>query len=833
MRLKLLKLLTVIGCFLLLSGTTNAQNCIPTNINGATINLLCNQVCSTLVFQIPHIKGTSDYVVSSIPYNPYPYTVAFSNAMPETYVDDVYGYLQTMPFSFCFYDSIYNQFVAGSNGLLTFDILNASQPPPPVVPQCGNSFNQNFPIPYISNNICSNNAAYYPMASIMGMFTDLWPVAAASPGDRKIAWHIEGTAPCRKLVLNYYHVGMYGNGNYATPGTCNNLNPTTFQIVLHESTGLIDVNIEKKGCNGTAGTGYNAILGIQDWTRLKARWAPGKNATIWNETNTAYRFTPSGSGSRFVSSELYTLPGVFVMTADTLTTVAGLLDIRFPNACFPAGSNQYVVRTTFSACDNPINQLISNDTITVNRLNSLGATATTTSASCGPPNGTITVTVPPGIGTPPYTFVLDGGAPVTGSSPYTFMNVAAGPHTIVVTDFTGGCSSTFNVTVNLTGTIPATTTTAPTSCAGVNNGSITITSAGGSGPYTFSLDGAPAVPGTIPFTFSNLSAGNHTILVTDVGLGCSSVLMNVNVPAGIGITGFVITTATTCPGATNGSITATALTGVAPFTWQLDGGPILPGASPYTFINVTAGAHVVRITDNLGCISAFNANVAAGPGINGSTSSTATSCPAASNGTITATALTGTAPFTWSLDGGAPLPGASPYTFINVATGLHTVTITDNIGCNVLLTETVAAGAGNTGSATSTATSCQQASNGTITATALTGTAPFTWQLDGGAAVPGASPYTFINVANGPHTVTITDNVGCNALVSVTVIAGPPIGAGGNWTPASCPGVANGTITAWVQGAATPPFTWQLDGGAIVPGASPYTFFNVAAGPLR
>ncbi|HWR32929.1 MAG TPA: SprB repeat-containing protein, partial [Chitinophagaceae bacterium] len=654
MKLKLLTLLTFISCFLFLSGPLKAQSCIPTNINGTTINLLCNQVCSTLVFQIPHIKGTGDYIVSSIPYNPYPYTVAFSNAMPETYVDDVYGYLQTMPFNFCFYDSIYNQFVAGSNGLLTFDIANKSIPPPPVVPPCGNSYNQNFPIPYISNNICSGSAAYYPKASIMGMFTDLYPVASACPPDRKIAWHIEGTAPCRKLVLNYYHVGMFGNGDWSINGTnCNSLNPTTFQIVLHESTGLIEVNIEKKGCNGTVGTGYNAILGVQDWTRTKAVAAPGKNATIWNETNTAYRFTPSGPGSRFVSSELYTLPGVFVMTADTLTTVAGLLDVRFNNACFPAGSNQFVVKSIFSACDNPINQLISYDTITVNRLNSLGATATTTNASCGPPNGTITVTIPFGIGNPPYTYVLDGGAPVVAPSPYTFTNVASGPHVITVTDASAGCNSTINVTVNLSGNIPATTTASATSCAGVNNGSITIISAGpGTGPYLLFLDGGPPVAtASLPYTFSNLSAGNHTLLVTDQGLGCSTVLMNVNVPTGIGITGFVTTTATSCTGAANGTITATALSGVPPFTWQLDGGPVLPGTSPYTFTNVSAGAHIVRITDNLGCISGFNANVAAGPGINGSTTSTATTCPAASNGSITATALSGTAPFTWSLDG--------------------------------------------------------------------------------------------------------------------------------------------------------------------------------------
>ncbi len=808
----MLRLLTVISFILFLSGTLRAQNCIPTNINGATINLLCNQVCSTLVFQIPHIKSTDDYTLVSIPYTPYPYNTPTGSEDPVLYADDQYSFLINIPFTFCFYGANYNNTVVGSNGIMTFDGANAS---------CANNYVINSAIPWAGGTICNIGSGYYPRASIMGAYSDLDPRLVASPANRKIQWEVFGTAPCRKFVVSYYHIGVFGNG-------CGFATPNTLQMVIHESTGIVEIFTEQKACFSSTNAG-RAILGLQDWTRTKAVFDPAKNNTTWSENNTGYRFIPSAGTSRYVSSQLLDMSAVVVATGDTITTTPGLLDIRFLNFCSPPGSNQFVVRTIFSACDNLISQLISLDTITINRTNSLGATAVTTNASCGPPNGTITITVPPGTGTPPYTFVLDGGAPVVAPSPYTFLNVAAGSHTIVVTDASAGCTSTINVTINLTGNIPATTTTTATSCAGVSDGSITITSAGGSGPYTFSLDGGAPIPGTIPFTFPNLSAGNHTIVVTDLALGCSTVLMNVNVPAGIGITGIISSTATSCPGAANGTITATALSGVAPFTWQLDGGPVLPGASPYTFINVTSGPHVVRITDNLGCISFFNANVAAGPGINGTTSSTATSCPAVSNGTIIATALSGTAPFTWSLDGAPPVPGASPYTFINVAAGLHFVTIIDNLGCNIVMTETVAAGTGITGNASSTATSCPTVNNGTITATALTGTAPFTWSLDGAPSVPGASPYTFINVAAGPHTVTITDNAGCNVIVNVTVNAGAGINATLTSTATACTGVSNGTITVNTA-TGTPPYTYQLDGGTPQSGTIPYTFTNVSGG---
>jgi gliding motility-associated-like protein len=819
MRLNLLRLLFITGSFFLLSFNSKAQNCIPTNINGTTINLLCNQVCSTLVFQLPHIKSSSNYSLNTIPYIPYPYTTPGGNELTLLYDDDEFSNVINIPFGFCFYDSIFYAFTVGSNGVMTFDTTNKAP--------CDNSYLISAAIPAIPGSggggQCTRAGPYYPRASIMGNFQDLDPSPGPSnPGSRKIEWRLEGTAPCRRIIVSYYDVGIFG-------GSCGASFPNTFQMVIYESTGIVDIFSEIKSLCTSSSSNGRAIFGIQDWAWSKEVSISARNPGQWTASNEAYRFTPSGGSSRYVISELLDMSATVVATGDTITTTPGLLDIRFINFCPAPGSNQYVVRTRFSACDNPINQLISLDTITINRTTSLGATATTTNASCGPPDGTITINVPPGIGTPPYTYVLDGGAPVVAPSPYTFTNVGAGPHTIVVTDASAGCTSTINVTITLSGNIPATTTTTPTACPGINNGSITITSAGGSGPYTFSLDGAPAVAGTIPFTFTNLAAGNHTILVTDIGLGCSTVLMPVFVPTGIGITATLVETPTTCPGAANGTITVTALSGVPPFTWSLDGGPFLPGASPYTFTNVSSGPHVVRITDNIGCQSAFNANVGAGPGINGSTSSTATSCVGANNGSITATALSGTAPFTWSLDGAPAVAGASPYTFTNVAAGLHTILITDNTGCNVILTETVAAGAGNTGSATSTPTSCPAVSNGTITATALTGTAPFMWSLDGAPAVPGASPFTFTNVAVGLHTITITDINGCNVLLTETVMAGAGVNANLSSSATACAGVNNGTITVDAT-TGTAPFTYSLDGGPPQSGANPYTFTNVAAG---
>jgi len=772
-----------------------------------------------MVFQVPHLKSTDDYTVSSIPYAAYPYFNASGTEITSIYIDDKFSGLINTAFPFCFYGATYNQMVVGSNGVVTFETQCANQ---------SNAFTLTVggapqPIPYNGGAGPSGIfTTYYPRASIMGAYHDINP--NTSPASRRIEYNVFGTAPCRKLVVSYFDVSMFN---------CSSL-ICSQQIVMHESTGLIEVFfLNKPMCPSWpsgAGAGL-AILGIQDFTRTKAVAAPGKNCTQWSESNTGYRFTPSGSTSNFVSlgSGLYDMTGTLIMPADTLTTTPGLLDISFPNFCPPAGSNQYVVKTIFASCDNPANQLISLDTITVDRLNSLGATATKTDATCGPPDGTITVTIPAGVGTPPYTFVLDGGAPATGPSPHTFNGVAPGPHTIVVTDFSGGCTSTVNITVNLTGNITATTTKTDAACTGVNDGTITITSASGTGPYTFSLDGGAAVPGTIPFTFSNLSPGNHTIMVNDIGTGCATVLMTVNIATGTGVTATGASTPTACTGVNDGTITITTTAGAAPFTWQLDGGSILLGASPFTYSNLSSGLHTVIVTDANGCTRAVNVNIAIGPGVTASGTSTPTACTGVNNGSITITATAGTAPFTWQLDGGAVLPGASPFIFSNVSSGLHTVLVTDFNGCSRAVNVNVTVGPGVSASSTTTATSCPAATDGSIIVTATAGTAPFTWQLDGGAVLPGASPFTFNAVASGAHTILITDFNGCNRTLNVNVAAGPALTANASPTATSCNGANNGSITVTPTNGSAP-YQYAIDGGAYVPGGASFTFNNLTPG---
>ena len=796
------------GFFVFLQDISVAQNCVITNLpsaatplNGSVINLPCGQNCTNIKFQIPHVKQTSDYIVMSIPYNPYPYLSVTGAEDPVLYADDQYSAIVNLPagFLFPFYDSIFSKTVVGSNGLITFDMANAS---------CANAYLITQTIPFQGGAICNAGVTYYPKASVMGAYSDLDPRTTASPADKKIQWHMEGTAPCRKFVISYYHVGIYGNNG------CGLSTPNTFQMVIYESTGIIDVYFEQKVCYSSTNNG-RGILGVQDWSRTRAVAAPGNNNTQWTAVNQAYRFVPSAGVSDFVNAELTTLSGTHVAWADSTTTTAGLLDLNFPNVCTSTNVTKFVVKTSIVSNTDPNALLYSLDTVTINRTLDLFATATSTASTCGPPTGTITVTVPAAAGTPPFMYTLDN--PPGTSSPgrtYTFTNVSPGSHIVYVSDATG-CGSTIPITVALNGTLPVTATSTPTACNGVNNGSITVTPPTGTPPFQYSINGGPYQANN---TFTNLAPGNYTISVQDGG-GCSGTT-TVAIVVGPALTATTSSTATTCPGATNGTITITPTSGTGPYQYSMDGAAYQVSN---TFTNVSSGTHFIVVKDALGCTSnTISVTVGQGPGLTGTAASTATTCAGVNNGTITVTPTSGTGPYQYYLDA---LPPQASNVFTNVSAGNHTVVFKDANGCSSNnIPVTVASGTGITGTTTSTGTSCPGVNNGTITVTPASGTAPYQYSLDG---TPYQAGNTFTNVSAGSHTIVFQDALGCTSgNINVTVAAGTGITGTAASTATSCPGVNNGTITV-TPTSGTAPYQYSLDG---IPYQASNIFTNVSAG---
>ena len=752
-----------------------AQSCVSSN-NNTIINFSCGLNCGNLNLRVPDLRTTSNYAVTTIPYNPYPYTTPFGNELTTLYSDDVFSSKIALPFQFCFYDSVFSKLVVGSNGLITFDTLNAN---------CFNSWNISPAIPYALGTQCPppglQGSAYYPKASIMGAYSDLDPRnSPVSPSDRKIECRVEGAAPCRRFIASFYHVGTFGSNS------CSNTTPNTFQIVIYESTAIIEVYFEQKACFSSTNSG-KAILGVQDWTQTKAVTAAGKNATQWTAQNEAYQFIPSGGATRFINSQLFTMSGSLVATATTSFTIPGSIGLTFPNICPAGNSEQFIVRTSYSSCADPVATLITEDTITINQTNSLSATTTVTNLNCATGStGSIIVTVPPNSGVPPYQYSLNGG-PLQGSN--TFTGLSTGAYTVFATDI-NGCSSTLNVAVNRIGNLGVGYTSINSSCSGMNNGNITILPPSIYTPIQYSLNGGVPQSSNI---FSGLAAGTYTISVTDA-IGCSG-STTIIITQGGNVTATFASTPTSCSGVNNGTITVTPAGGSFPYQYSLNGGPL---QSSNVFNGLAAGNYTIRVVDVNGCFYTNSVTITPGVPLNATITKTDVSCNGAANGTITVNVSTGTPPYQYSLDN---VTWLTSNIFTGLTAGTYTVYYRDNNACTNSQSVTITQPAVLTAILTPQSPRCFGYNDGSITVGPSGGTGPYQYSSDN---ISWQGTNVFSALTAGSYTIYCRDVNGCITSKNITLSQPPPLSATVAVVDASCNGGADGQIIISATGGISP-----------------------------
>jgi gliding motility-associated-like protein len=230
---------------------------------------ICSGSCTPLTATVQGTVATTSYSVSSVAYSPFPYN-AGTNVLLG--IDDTWSSALTIPFCFQFYGTTYTQLLIGSNGIITFDLTNAGG-------YC--------PWPLSSGN--SIPTSNLPTNSIMGIYEDIDPTNMGG-----INYQVVGTSPCRAFVVSFYQVPHYGDPNSVSTSACGSPLFATYQMVLYETTNIIDINVQdKESCSGW-NSGL-AIEGIQDASGSSAVAVSGRNNTVWTTTNDAYRFTPTGA----------------------------------------------------------------------------------------------------------------------------------------------------------------------------------------------------------------------------------------------------------------------------------------------------------------------------------------------------------------------------------------------------------------------------------------------------------------------------------------------------------------------------------------------------------
>jgi gliding motility-associated-like protein len=272
-----------------------------------------------------------------------------------------------------------------------------------------------------------------------------------------------------------------------------------------------------------------------------------------------------------------------------------------------------------------------------------------------------------------------GGTPIpvtnyiyawTGQNGYTSANqnltgLYAGTYNLVVTD-QSGCQATLQVIITQNDEIIITPTVTAISCAGNNNGSISIAVTGGIPPYQYAWSNF--ANGT---TQDNLAPGDYTVTVTDALLCVKVKTINVPVPPPFSIN--PVASNISCFGSKDGSIILNINGGVAPVKVLWDDNPSA-GSSRF---NLAAGTYSVTISDGKPCfITASFVIIEPQPLALTANLTNAFDCDNANSGAINLLVSGGTTPFTYAWSN-----GATTEDLVNIPAGNYLVTVTDARGC--------------------------------------------------------------------------------------------------------------------------------------------------------
>lgn len=270
-----------------------------------------------------YVYGANDQGLVNVPVSLYgkridPFEVTFptyntatafnvGTVVPSS--DDVTHGPFNIGFTFNFFGNNYTQFYIGSNGWIGFTAGQTTGYTAAYIPNAGS-----------------------PKNVIMADWEDLFP------GSANIYYTTIGTAPNRKLVVNFNAVPHYG---------CRS-NLHTFQFVLYETTNVIDVNYASKPlCAGN-----NATAGLVNIDNTNVVPVGGKNASTWSVTNYSVRYTPSAAETVFTLKGTYLTNSIgYYSIVPNLDAQSYQFEVRLENLTFTGLTNyeaRYPIQMTFN-----------------------------------------------------------------------------------------------------------------------------------------------------------------------------------------------------------------------------------------------------------------------------------------------------------------------------------------------------------------------------------------------------------------------------------------------------------------------------------------------------
>lgn len=188
-------------------------------------------------------------------------------------------------------------------------------------------------------------------------------------------------------------------------------------------------------------------------------------------------------------------------------------------------------------------------------------------------------------------------------------------------------------------------------------------------------------------------------------------------------------------------------------------------------------------------------------------------CSAPNSGKAWTNTTGGAQPYTYTWGTNPPQNTDTAY---GLSAGTYSVTIQDN-GCSSFETSVTLTSIGPNLSTTQTSVACAGDSTATATVSISGGTAPYTilWST-------GSTQNTATGLWAGTHDVTVTDNIGCLGITSVTITASSTLNASVSTNPSGCSPSGSATVNA---SGGTGPYTYLWSTNAVS-----QTINNLAAG---
>jgi gliding motility-associated-like protein len=390
------------------------------------------------------------------------------------------------------------------------------------------------------------------------------------------------------------------------------------------------------------------------------------------------------------------------------------------------------------------------DTTVITEPLLLSASVSRTNVSCyNGSNGSATVLATGG--TLPYTYIWNTN-PVRTTS--TISGVTAGTYIVVVTDSLG-CSVSDSVTITQPTLLTNTKTKTDVSCYNGTNGTASVIASGGTPGYTYSWNTSPVK--TTP-TVTGLNAGTYIVTINDTNNCTKYDTVVITQPTQLIST--LTKTNASCNGDTNGSAIVMVNGATPPYTYVWSNGKTTASNN-----NLGVGRYIVTITDSKGCNKSDTADIIQPNPLNATLTKNDISCYSKNDGDITTTVNGGTTPYSFSWN---TTPVSTSASLSGLKPGNYILTITDEKGCKYIDSTTITEPPLLNILAKDNGKICVNYSTGSINTVTVGGTSPYTYLWSNGSTL--ASPS---GLSAGTHIVTVTDNNGCTATDTATILNFP------------------------------------------------------------